>query len=194
MAGLAAAPFVLFAEYAPALRRRAYDRALVEDHLHLVAAPGTGEDDPAVLLVCRDCFPVPRHGRSEGPRRPAQAQSPVPSVLSRHLDAHRVLERVVSLDLHRRLVRIGAAGGVGVDRKVAVRSLHHAFQKIRRDEPDSFIIIAFSIFVVIRLITKLTTKKKVEEPAPAPAPAPAPEPSAEEKLLTEIRDLLKEKK
>ena len=57
-----------------------------------------------------------------------------------------------------------------------------------------FIIIAFSIFVVIRLITMLTTKKKVEEPAPAPAPAPAPEPSAEEKLLTEIRDLLKEKK
>ena len=30
--------------------------------------------------------------------------------------------------------------------------------------------------------------------APAPAPAPAPEPSAEEKLLAEIRDLLKEKK
>ncbi len=58
-----------------------------------------------------------------------------------------------------------------------------------------FIIIAFSIFVVIRLITKMTTKKKAEEPAPAPAPAPAaPEPSVEEKLLTEIRDLLKEKK
>jgi large conductance mechanosensitive channel len=31
-------------------------------------------------------------------------------------------------------------------------------------------------------------KKEQEE-----APAPAPEPSAEEKLLTEIRDLLKEK-
>ena len=57
-----------------------------------------------------------------------------------------------------------------------------------------FIIIALSIFTVIRIVTKLTTKKKVEEPAPAPAPAPAPEPSAEEKLLTEIRDLLKEKK
>ncbi len=56
-----------------------------------------------------------------------------------------------------------------------------------------FIIIAFSIFLVIRLITKMTTKKE-EEPAPAPAPAPAPGPSAEEKLLTEIRDLLKEKK
>ena len=55
-----------------------------------------------------------------------------------------------------------------------------------------FIIIALSIFTVIRVITKLTTKKKAEEPAPAPAPAP--EPSAEEKLLTEIRDLLKEKK
>ena len=57
-----------------------------------------------------------------------------------------------------------------------------------------FLIIAMSIFVVIRVITKLTTKKKEEEPAPAPTPAPAPEPSAEEKLLTEIRDLLKEKK
>ena len=55
-----------------------------------------------------------------------------------------------------------------------------------------FLIIAFSIFVIIRLIGKLSRKK--EEEAPAPAPAPAPEPSAEEKLLTEIRDLLKEKK
>jgi large conductance mechanosensitive channel len=36
-------------------------------------------------------------------------------------------------------------------------------------------------------------KKKKEEPAPAPAPAPEPEPTKEEILLTEIRDLLKEK-
>ena len=57
-----------------------------------------------------------------------------------------------------------------------------------------FLIIALSIFIMIKAITKLTEKKKKEE-APAPtAPAPAPEPSAEEKLLTEIRDLLKEKK
>ena len=56
-----------------------------------------------------------------------------------------------------------------------------------------FLIIAFSIFIMIKVITKLTEKKKEETPAPA-APAPAPEPSAEEKLLTEIRDLLKEKK
>lgn len=58
-----------------------------------------------------------------------------------------------------------------------------------------FLIIAFSIFVIIKIIARLTEKKKEEEAAaPAPAPAPAPEPSAEEKLLTEIRDLLKEKK
>ena len=59
-----------------------------------------------------------------------------------------------------------------------------------------FLIIAMSIFVTIRVITKLTERRKKEEAAaaPAPAPAPAPEPSAEEKLLTEIRDLLKEKK
>lgn len=55
-----------------------------------------------------------------------------------------------------------------------------------------FLIIAFSIFVVIRIITKFTTKKKEEEVAPTPAPVP--EPTAEEKLLMEIRDLLKEKK
>ena len=53
-----------------------------------------------------------------------------------------------------------------------------------------FLIIAFSIFLFISLIKKVTEKKKVEE---APAPAPAPEPSAEEKLLTDIRDLLKNK-
>ena len=50
-----------------------------------------------------------------------------------------------------------------------------------------FLIIAFCIFLMIKGINKL---KKKEEPAPE---APA-EPSAEEKLLTEIRDLLKEKK
>lgn len=48
-----------------------------------------------------------------------------------------------------------------------------------------FLIIAFSIFVALRFMMRF--KKKVEE-----TPAPAPEPSAEEKLLTEIRDLLKE--
>ena len=48
-----------------------------------------------------------------------------------------------------------------------------------------FLIIAFSIFIALRVIMKF--KKKEEE-----APAPAPEPSKEEILLTEIRDLLKQ--
>ena len=53
-----------------------------------------------------------------------------------------------------------------------------------------FLIIAFSIFMFIKLITKLTEKKKTEAPATPPAP---PAPSKEEVLLTEIRDILKEK-
>lgn len=53
-----------------------------------------------------------------------------------------------------------------------------------------FLIIALCIFFMVKGIAKLSNLKKEEE-APAPAPAPAPEPSAEEKLLTEIRDLLK---
>ena len=53
-----------------------------------------------------------------------------------------------------------------------------------------FLIIAFSIFMFIKLITKLTEKKKAETPAPPPAP---PVLSKEEVLLTEIRDILKEK-
>jgi large conductance mechanosensitive channel len=38
------------------------------------------------------------------------------------------------------------------------------------------------------------SRKKEEAPAPAPAPAPEPKPTKEELLLTEIRDLLKDKK
>ena len=49
-----------------------------------------------------------------------------------------------------------------------------------------FIIIALAIFCMLKAINKLHKKK--EE-----APAAPPEPSAEEKLLAEIRDLLKEK-
>lgn len=52
-----------------------------------------------------------------------------------------------------------------------------------------FLIIAFSIFLFIRLITKLMHQK---EEAPAAPPAP-PAPTKEEVLLTEIRDILKDK-
>jgi large conductance mechanosensitive channel len=51
-----------------------------------------------------------------------------------------------------------------------------------------FIIVAFSIFMVIKAYNRM---KKKEEAAPPPAP---PAPSKEEVLLTEIRDILKEKK
>lgn len=52
-----------------------------------------------------------------------------------------------------------------------------------------FIIIAFCVFMMVKGINKLS-KKKEEGPA---APAPDPEPTNEEKLLSEIRDLLKNK-
>jgi len=52
-----------------------------------------------------------------------------------------------------------------------------------------FLIVAFCIFMMIKAMNKLT-KKKEEAPAPAPEP---PAPSKEEVLLTEIRDLLKNK-
>lgn len=50
-----------------------------------------------------------------------------------------------------------------------------------------FLIIAFCIFMVVKVINSM--KKKDEAPAPAPDPAP----TKEEVLLTEIRDLLAKK-
>jgi len=50
-----------------------------------------------------------------------------------------------------------------------------------------FVIVAFSIFMVIKASNKM---KKKEEAAPAAPPVP----TSEEVLLTEIRDILKEKK
>lgn len=52
-----------------------------------------------------------------------------------------------------------------------------------------FLIIAFSIFLFIRLMTRLMTKKK-EDTQTAPTTPPAP--TKDQVLLTEIRDLLKE--
>ena len=55
----------------------------------------------------------------------------------------------------------------------------------------NFVILALVVFWIVRLVNKLTKigKKKEEEAAAAEPPAP----SAEEVLLTEIRDLLKNK-
>jgi large conductance mechanosensitive channel len=49
----------------------------------------------------------------------------------------------------------------------------------------SFLIVAFAVFVLVKSINTL---KKKEEAKPAPPPGP----SAEEKVLVEIRDLLKQ--
>ena len=54
-----------------------------------------------------------------------------------------------------------------------------------------FFIVAFCIFMLIKVVNKITAKKEEEKPTETPK---APEPSNEEKLLMEIRDLLKEKK
>ena len=52
-----------------------------------------------------------------------------------------------------------------------------------------FTILAFCVFMMVKVMNKLLKK---EEKKPAPAPAP-PAPSKEELLLTEIRDILKNK-
>ena len=58
----------------------------------------------------------------------------------------------------------------------------------------NFFILAFVVFFIVKGINKLSEigKKKEEEAATAEPPAP-PAPSNEEVLLTEIRDLLKDK-
>ena len=79
------------------------------------------------------------------------------------------------------------AGGAEVAAEVAIK-----YGSLLASILD-FLIIAFAVFCLIKFINSLHRKK--EEPAPEPAAPPAPpEPSAEEKLLMEIRDLLKENK
>jgi large conductance mechanosensitive channel len=65
--------------------------------------------------------------------------------------------------------------------KAAVTMNYGNFLQVTFD----FIIVAFCIFLFIKGMNSMS-KKKEEEAAPAPAV-----PTAEEKLLTEIRDLLK---
>ena len=56
----------------------------------------------------------------------------------------------------------------------------------------NFFILALVVFFLVKGLNKLSELGKKKEEAPAEEPAP-PAPSAEEVLLTEIRDLLKEK-
>ena len=59
----------------------------------------------------------------------------------------------------------------------------------------NFLILALVVFFLVKGLNKLSdmTKKKEEEAAAAAEPPAPPAPSAEEILLTEIRDLLKNK-
>ena len=52
----------------------------------------------------------------------------------------------------------------------------------------NFLIVAWIIFLVVRTVNRLQAARGLAEAAEAPA-----EPSAEERLLTEIRDLLKDR-
>lgn len=82
----------------------------------------------------------------------------------------------------------GADGVINPSTEVAVK--YGSFLATILD----FLIIAFAVFLMIKAINGFHDKlKKKEEEAPAAEPAP-PEPSNEEKLLAEIRDLLKDQK
>ncbi len=76
----------------------------------------------------------------------------------------------------------GADGAIDPATEVAIR--YGAFLATILD----FLIIAFAVFCLIKAINAMHRKKEEET-----APPPPPEPSNEEKLLTEIRDLLKNK-
>ena len=58
-----------------------------------------------------------------------------------------------------------------------------------------FLLIALAVFILVKMMNKAreTAEKLSKKNEPAPAEEKPAEPSAEEKLLTEIRDLLKEK-
>lgn len=96
----------------------------------------------------------------------------------------------LALKIQREVVEIGADGVETVVRPEVLWK-YGAFVQTCLD----FMIIAVSIFVIIKVINRLTSlRKQEEEEKAAVAPAPEPEPTKEEILLTEIRDLLKEKR
>lgn len=90
-------------------------------------------------------------------------------------------------------------GGVNFnDLKVTLPSIHDAAEGVAPATINygsfiqtviDFTIIAFCVFLMIKLINKMMKKKAEEKEKPA-----APAPSKEAVLLTEIRDILKEKK
>ena len=92
-------------------------------------------------------------------------------------------------------------GGVNfADLKVTLPSVNVAGEELKAATINygnflqttfDFLIVAFCIFMLIKVVNKISKKKEEEKPAEAPK---APVPSNEEKLLMEIRDLLKNQK
>ena len=137
----------------------------------------------------RAAFPLPQGPRS-GPGRQGRDGK---GSGSGHLfgQAQAAQDEAPHLAHFRAQGRVIKAAEVGADGKEIAPAVSLDYGQFLQATFD-FLIIAFAIFLFIRLITKLTTKKAAEE-APAAPPAP-PAPTKEEVLLTEIRDLLKEKK
>ncbi len=82
-------------------------------------------------------------------------------------------------------IKSAVADGAGAIINPAVTINYGNFVQVVFD----FIIIAFAIFSMVKIMNNLN-KKKAEEPKPAAPPTPP----ADIVLLTEIRDLLKEKR
>ncbi len=95
-----------------------------------------------------------------------------------------VMSIITGGDGYKNLKYVITQGQAATDTQAAIEEVAVNYGLFIQNIID-FVIIAFSIFVALRVIMKF--KKKEEE-----APAPAPEPSKEEVLLTEIRDLLKQ--
>ncbi|MDE7142982.1 MAG: large-conductance mechanosensitive channel protein MscL [Muribaculaceae bacterium] len=95
-----------------------------------------------------------------------------------------VMSIVTGGDGYKNLKYVITQGQAATDTQAAIEEVAVNYGLFIQNIVD-FLIIAFSIFVALRVIMKF--KKKEEE-----APAAAPEPSKEEVLLTEIRDLLKQ--
>ncbi len=75
-------------------------------------------------------------------------------------------------------------GGTGKDGHPPVTINYGNFLQAGLD----FLIVSLAVFVLVQVITRIERKVVPAEPKPAPPPSP------EEKLLTEIRDLLKQQR
>lgn len=82
------------------------------------------------------------------------------------------------------VIKEAVMGADGVVAKEAVSMNYGLFIQVVID----FLIIAWAIFMVIKVMNRMKRKEEAE-----PIPAAPPPPSNEEKLLTEIRDLLSRK-